>query len=51
MVCVLKGSICGLMVTGHSEISSNPVCDCISYSTNTLGKGMNPTIIPSVMDK
>ena len=25
--------------------------DCISYSTNTLGKGMNPIILPPSMGK
>ena len=25
--------------------------DCISHSTNTLGKGMNPIIFPPAMDK
>ena len=25
--------------------------DCISHSTNTLGKGMNPTILPPAMGK
>ena len=25
--------------------------DCISHSTNTLGKGMNPIIIPLAMGK
>ena len=25
--------------------------DCISHSTNTLGKGMNPIILPPLMDK
>ena len=25
--------------------------DCISHSTDTLGKGMNPIILPLVMDK
>ena len=25
--------------------------DCISYSTNTLGKGMNPVILPPSMGK
>ena len=24
---------------------------CISHKTNTLGKGMNPTILPLAMDK
>ena len=27
------------------------VTDCISHSTNTLGKGMNPIILLPVMDK
>ena len=25
--------------------------DCISHSTNTLGKGMNQIILPQAMDK
>ena len=25
--------------------------DCISYSTNTLGKGMNPIILPPAVGK
>ena len=25
--------------------------DCISHSTNTLGKGMNPIILPTAMGK
>ncbi len=25
--------------------------DCISHSTNTLGKGMNPNILPPAMGK
>ena len=25
--------------------------DCIAHSTNTLGKGMNPIILPPVMGK
>ena len=25
--------------------------DCISHSTNTLGKGMNPIILPPAIDK
>ena len=25
--------------------------DCISHNTNTLGKGMNPIILPPVMGK
>ena len=34
---------------GHGDTSSNP--DCISHSTNTLGKGMNPIILLPVMGK
>ena len=36
---------------GHGDTSSNPGQDCISHSTNTLGKGMNPIILPPAMDK
>ena len=43
----------GVMViivgNGHSDTSSNP--HCISHSTNTLGKGINPIILPSAMGK
>ena len=35
---------------GHSDTSSNPGED-ISLSTNTLGKGMNPIILPPAMGK
>ena len=31
---------------GHSDTRSNP-----SHSTNTLGKGMNPIILPPAMGK
>ena len=35
---------------GHSDTSSNlDGTDCISHSTNTLGKGMNPIILPPAM--
>ena len=33
----------------HGDTSSNP--DCISHSTNTLGKGVNPIILPPAMGK
>ena len=36
---------------GHGNSSSNPGPDCISHNTNTLGKGMNPNILPSAMVK
>ena len=34
---------------GHVDDSSNPVC--ISHSANTLGKGMNPTILSPPIGK
>ena len=34
---------------GHGEFKS--WTDCISHSINTLGKGMNPIIIPPTMGK
>ena len=37
---------------GHGDMSSNPgQIDCISHSTNTIGKGINPIIIPPAMGK
>ena len=30
---------------------TNNEADCISHSTNTLGKGMNPIILPPAMGK
>ena len=46
---------CGVMVivvgNGHGDTSSNPGRDCISHSTNTLGKGMNPISLPPAMGK
>ena len=37
---------------GHGDTSSNPgKTDCISRSTNTLGKGMNSIILPPAMGK
>ena len=37
---------------GHGDTSSNlEETDCISHSTNTLGKGMNPIILPPAMGK
>ena len=35
----------------HGDTSSNPRRDCISHSTNTIGKGMNPIILPPAMGK
>ena len=50
------GGARGVMVIvagcGHDDMSSNPgQADCISHSTNTLGKGMNPNILPPAMGK
>ena len=37
---------------GHSNPGSNPhQTVCISHSTNTLGKEMNPTILLPVMSR
>ena len=51
----LTGGARGVMAivigNGHGDTSSNPGRDCISYSTNTLGKGMNPIILPPAMGK
>ena len=35
----------------HGDTSSIPPRDCISHSTNTLGKGTNPIILPPAMSK
>ena len=35
---------------GHGDSSSNPRRDWL-HSTNTLGKGMNPNILPPAMGK
>ena len=36
---------------GHGDTNSNAGRDCISHCTNTLGKGMNPIILPPAMGK
>ena len=45
----------GVMITvvgnGLGDTSSNPRRECISYSANTLGKGMNPTGLLPAMGK
>ena len=50
------GGARGVMVivvgNGHGDTSSNPGQDnCILHNTNTLGKGMNPIILPPAMGK
>ena len=50
---VLYGGARGVMViimgNGHGEILDE--IDCISYRTNTLGKGTNLFILPPAMGK
>ena len=50
-----SGGVRGVMVivlgNEHGNTSSNPGPDCISHSTNTLGKGMNLIILPPAMSK
>ena len=46
----------GVMVivvgNGHSDrVQILDETDCISHSTNTFGKGMNPIILPPAMGK
>ena len=36
---------------GLGDMNSIPGHDCISHSTNTLGKSMNPIILPPPMGK
>ena len=49
------GGACGFMIivirNRHNKLNSIPGWDCISYSANTLGKSMNPTILPPAMGK
>ena len=44
-----RGVMVIIVGNGHGDMSSNP--GCISHSTNTLGKGMNPIILPPAMGK
>ena len=46
----------GVMVTSQDmdtaiRVQILNLTDCISHSTNTLGKGMNPNILPPAMGK
>ena len=36
---------------GHRDTSTNPALILHNTSTNTLGKGMNPIILPPAMGK
>ena len=50
-----KGSYGEMVIiigNGHGDTSSNPGRDWLQFhSTNTLGKGMDPTILPAAMGK
>ena len=35
----------------HTRLQILDETDCISHSTNTLGEGMNPIILPPAMGK
>ena len=39
------------MGNGHGDTSAKPGSDCISHSANTLGKGINPIILPPALGK
>ena len=43
-------SACGVMDTA-TRVQILAETDCISHGTNTLGKGMNPIILPPAMSK
>ena len=45
-----RGVVVNLAGNGHGDTSSNPGRDCL-HSTDTLGKGMNPIILPPAMGK
>ena len=52
----IYGDIQSVMVivvgNGHCDLSSNlGEAVCISHSANSLGKGMNPSILPPAMGK
>ena len=54
-ISLAEGGARGVMVivlgNGHCDKSSNPGRDCILHCANTLGKGMNPIILPPAMGK
>ena len=47
----IYGVIVIVLENGPYDTSSNPGRDCISHSANTLGKCMNPIILPPAMWK
>ncbi len=54
-ICI-EGGTFDVMVTvignGHGNLSSTPnMAVCFSYTANTVGRDMNPTIFPPSMGK
>ena len=48
---ICEGGARGVMVIAATRVQILDEADCISHNTNTLGKGMNPIILPLAMDK
>ena len=48
---IIYGGARGVMVIVEENGQILDENDCISHSTNTLGKGMNPIILPPAMGK
>ena len=46
-----RDRILSFPLNGKWELQIMDKADCISHSTNTLGKGMNPVILPPAMGK
>ncbi len=52
MITGARGVMVIVVGNGYGDMSSYPdEIECISYSTNTLGKGMNPIILTPAMGK
>ena len=51
---IYEGAHSEMVITvgnGHDRVQNLDQADCISHSTNTLGKSMNPTILYPDMGK
>ena len=52
LTLIYKGGLCGVMViVVGTRVQILDETDCISQSTNTFSKGMNPIILPPSMGK
>ena len=49
--CPLCNGYCRKEMDTATRVQILDQIDCISHSTNTLGKGMNPIILPPAMDR